>query len=114
MEPRLHEQVYRSYDFSTYLAKMMHPGAPFGKLEYLAAAELYGRRFLIHRDGEHTVGFGNANETDHFWQQNGHIQLATNVRKCGTNGCKRNAHWCLPPMENQMGARTHSSMKRFC
>ena len=97
--PRLYGQATASYDFNAYLTIMMHPGTPFGKLEYLAAAALYGRRFLIHRDGEQTVGFGNANEAKHFWPQNGHIQLSTKVCKCGTNGCKGNTHWCLPPME---------------
>ena len=73
MEPRLHGQVTAAYDFNTYLTVMMHAGTPFGKLEYSAAAALYGRIFLIHGDGEQTLGFGNANETYHFWLRNGHI-----------------------------------------
>lgn len=99
MEPRLHGQATAAYDANTYLTIMVHPGTPFGKPEYLTAAALYDRRFLIHRDGEQTVIFDNTNETNHFWLQNGHRELVTNVCKRGTNGCKRNAHLCLPPIE---------------
>lgn len=61
-EPRLQELVTANYDFDTYLDIMTHPGTPFGKLEYLAAAALYGMRLLVHRGGKQTVA---------FWQRQG-------------------------------------------
>ena len=72
-EPRLQEQATADYDFDTYLDIMAHPGTPFGKLEYLAAAALEGTELQVHRDGKQTVAFGNAKEVDYLWLQHGHI-----------------------------------------
>ena len=63
-EPLLQELVTADYDSDTYLDIMTHPGTPFGKLEYLAAATLYGTRLLVHRDGKQTVAFGSAKDVD--------------------------------------------------
>ena len=65
-EPRRQELVTADYDFDTYLDIMAHPGTPFGKLEYIAAAALYGMRLLVHIYGRKTVAFGSAKEFDHI------------------------------------------------